>query len=72
MRIQLAAAVLARAGKQAVVVLRRPSRGEADRAGHPETAALLVLVLHQARVKQQVLLFPEPIGRTTLWSLPAG
>ena len=34
--------------------------------GIQDNAALLVLVLHQARVKQQVLIFPEPIEQEDL------
>jgi len=68
--IQLAAAVLARAVENAAVVtVPRTPESRVKRielVGIQETAALLVLVLHQARVKQQVLLFPEPIEQDDL------
>jgi heat-inducible transcriptional repressor len=68
--IQLAAAVLARAVENAAVVtVPRTAESRLKRlelVGIQETAALLVLVLHQARVKQQVLLFPDPVEQEEL------
>jgi len=68
--IQLAAAVLARAVENAAVVTVPRSREarlkRLELVGIQDTAALLVLVLHQARVKQQVLLFPEPVEQEQL------
>jgi len=68
--IQLAAAVLARAVENAAVVtVPRTAESRLKRVelvGIQETAALLVLVLQQARVKQQVLIFPEPIEQDAL------
>ncbi|HEY7801116.1 MAG TPA: heat-inducible transcriptional repressor HrcA, partial [Dehalococcoidia bacterium] len=68
--IQLAAAVLARAVENAAVVTvpRSPESRlkRIELVGIQDNAALLVLVLHQARVKQQVLIFPEPIEQEDL------
>jgi heat-inducible transcriptional repressor len=68
--IQLAAAVLARAVENAAVVtVPRSAASRLKRlelVGIQDTAALLVLVLQQARVKQQVLIFPEPIEQEAL------
>jgi heat-inducible transcriptional repressor len=68
--IQLAAAVLARAVENAAVVTVPRSREarlkRLELVGIQDTAALLVLVLHQARVKQQVLIFPEPVEQEQL------
>ncbi len=68
--IQLAAAVLARAVQNAAVVTVPRSRESRlkrlELVGIQDNAALLVIVLHQARVKQQVLLFPEPIEQDEL------
>jgi heat-inducible transcriptional repressor len=68
--IQLAAAVLARSAENAAVVtLPRTPESRLKRVelvGIQETSALLVLVLQQARVRQQVLLFPEPIEQDAL------
>ena len=68
--IQLAAAVLARAVQNAAVVTV-PHSPESrlkrlELVGIQDNAALLVIVLHQARVKQQVLLFPEPVEQEEL------
>lgn len=71
--IQLSAAVLARAvGNAAVVTLPRTAESRLKRlelVGIQDNAALLVLVLQQARVKQQVLLFPEPVEQDQLTSI---
>ena len=71
--IHLAAAVLARAVENAAVVtLPRSPESRLKRielVGIQDTAALLVLVLHQARVKQQVLLFPEPVEQDELTAI---
>ncbi len=71
--IQLAAAVLARAVENAAVVtVPRTAESRLKRlelVGIQDTAALLVLVLQQARVKQQVLIFPEPIEHEELTSI---
>ncbi len=71
--IHLAAAVLARAVENAAVVTMPRSReGRLKRLeliGIQENAALLVLVMQQARVKQQVLMFPEPIEQDQLTSI---
>jgi heat-inducible transcriptional repressor len=68
--IQLAAAVLARAVENAAVVTvpRSPESRlkRLELVGIQDNAALLVLVLHQARVKQQVLIFPEPLDQDEL------
>lgn len=71
--IQLAASVLARAVENAAVVtLPRTTESRLKRlelVGVQETSALLVLVLQQARVKQQVLIFPEPIDQDQLTAI---
>ena len=71
--IHLAAAVLARAVENAAVVTMPRSReGRLKRIeliGIQENAALLVLVLQGARVKQQVLMFPEPIEQDQLTAI---
>jgi len=71
--IQLAAAVLARAVENAAVVtLPRTAESRMKRlelVGIQDTASLLVLVLQQARVKQQVLIFPEPIEQEQLTAI---
>ena len=71
--IQLAAAVLARAVENAAVVtLPRTAESRLKRVelvGIQDNAALLVLVLQQARVKQQVLLFPEPVEQDQLTAI---
>jgi heat-inducible transcriptional repressor len=71
--IQLSAAVLARAvGNAAVVTLPRTAESRLKRlelVGIQDNAALLVLVLQQARVKQQVLIFPEPVEQELLTSI---
>ncbi len=71
--IQLSAAVLARAvGNAAVVTLPRTAESRLKRlelVGIQDNAALLVLVLQQARVKQQVLLFPEAVEQEQLASI---
>jgi heat-inducible transcriptional repressor len=68
--IQLAAAVLARAVQNAAVVTVPRSRESRlkriELVSIQDTAALMVLVLHQARVKQQVLIFPEPVEQEDL------
>ncbi|MDE3094695.1 MAG: heat-inducible transcription repressor HrcA [Chloroflexota bacterium] len=68
--IQLAAAVLARAVENAAVVTvpRSPETRlkRLELVGIQDNAALLVMVLHQARVKQQVLIFPEPVEQDEL------
>jgi heat-inducible transcriptional repressor len=71
--IHLAAAVLARAVENAAVVtMPRTREGRLKRLeiiGIQENAALLVVVLQQARVKQQVLMFPEPIEQDQLTAI---
>ena len=71
--IQLSAAVLARAVENAAVVtVPRTAESRLKRlelVGIQDTAALLVLVLQQARVKQQVLIFPDPIEHEQLTSI---
>lgn len=68
--IQLAAAVLARAVENAAVVTAPRSREarlkRVELVGIQDNAALLVLVLQQARVKQQILMFPEPVEQDQL------
>jgi heat-inducible transcriptional repressor len=68
--IHLSAAVLARAVENAAVVtVPRSPEGRLKRIeliAIQENAALLVLVLQQARVKQQVLMFPEPVEQDQL------
>jgi heat-inducible transcriptional repressor len=71
--IQLSASVLARAVENAAVVtLPRSAEARLKRVelvGIQDTSALLVLVLQQARVKQQVLIFPEPIDQDQLTAI---
>lgn len=71
--IQLSAAVLARAVENAAVVTvprTRESRlKRIELIGIQDTAALLVLVLQQARLKQQILIFPEPIEQDRLTAI---
>jgi heat-inducible transcriptional repressor len=68
--IHLAAAVLARAVENAAVVTvpRSPETRlkRLEMVSIQDSAALLVLVLQQARVRQQVLIFPEPIEQHQL------
>jgi heat-inducible transcriptional repressor len=68
--IQLAAAVLARAVENAAVVTVPRSRESRlkriELVGIQDNAALLVLVLDHARVKQQVLIFPEAVEQDQL------
>jgi heat-inducible transcriptional repressor len=71
--IHLAAAVLARAVENAAVItLPRTAESRLKRlelVGIQDNAALLVLVLQQARIKQQVLMFPEPIEQDELTTI---
>ncbi|MEX2225862.1 MAG: heat-inducible transcriptional repressor HrcA [Dehalococcoidia bacterium] len=71
--IHLAAAVLARAVENAAVVtLPRSPEARLKRlemVSIQDTAALLVLVLQQARLKQQVLIFPDPIEQDELTAI---
>ena len=71
--VHLSAAVLARAVENAAVVtLPRTPESHLKRlelVGIQDGAALLVLVLQQARVKQQVLIFPEPIDQEHLTAI---
>ena len=71
--IQLAAAVLARAVENAAVVTMPRSRESRfkrlELIGIQDNAALLVLVLQQARVKQQILIFPEAIEQDQLTAI---
>jgi heat-inducible transcriptional repressor len=71
--VHLAAAVLARAVENAAVVtVPRTAESRLKRlelVGIQDNAALLVLVLQQARVKQQVLLFPEPLEQDELTAI---
>jgi heat-inducible transcriptional repressor len=71
--VQLAAAVLARAVENAAVVtVPRTPESRVKRlelVGIQENSALLVLVLQQARVKQQVLLFPAPMEQDQLTAI---
>jgi heat-inducible transcriptional repressor len=71
--VHLAAAVLARAVENAAVVtVPRTAESRLKRlelVGIQDNAALLVLVLQQARVKQQVLIFPEPVEQDQLTSI---
>ncbi len=71
--IHLSAAVLARAVENAAVVtLPRTPESRLRRlelVGIQDTAALLVLVLQQARIKQQVLIFPEAVEQDRLTSI---
>jgi heat-inducible transcriptional repressor len=71
--VHLSAAVLARAVENAAVVtLPRSPESRLKRlelVGIQDGAALLVLVLQQARVKQQVLIFPEPMDQDRLTAI---
>jgi heat-inducible transcriptional repressor len=71
--VHLAAAVLARAVENAAVVtVPRTAESRLKRlelVPIQDSAALLVLVLQQARVKQQVLIFPEAIETDQLTSI---
>jgi heat-inducible transcriptional repressor len=71
--VHLSAAVLARAVENAAVVtLPRTPESRLKRlelVGIQDGAALLVLVLQQARVKQQVMIFPEPIAQDQLTAI---
>jgi len=71
--IHLAAAVLARAVENAAVVTlpRSPETRlkRLEMVSIQDTAALMVVVLQQARVKQQVLIFPEPIEQEQLTAI---
>jgi heat-inducible transcriptional repressor len=71
--VHLSAAVLARAVENAAVVtLPRTPESQLKRlelVGIQDGAALLVLVLQQARVKQQVLIFPEPMDQDQLTAI---
>ena len=71
--VHLSAAVLARAVENAAVVtLPRTPESRLKRlelVGIQDGAALLVLVLQQARVKQQVLIFPEPMDQDRLTAI---
>jgi heat-inducible transcriptional repressor len=71
--IQLSAAVLARAVENAAVVtLPRSAEARLKRLeliAIQENAALLVLVLQQARVKQQILIFPDSIEQDQLTAI---
>jgi len=73
--IHLAAAVLARAVENAAVVtLPKSSESRLKRVelvSIHDNAALLVLVLQGARLKQQVLIFPEPIEQDQLSAISA-
>jgi heat-inducible transcriptional repressor len=68
--VHLSAAVLARAVQNAAVVtLPRTAESRLKRlelVSIQDNSALLVVVMQQARVKQQVLLFPEPIEQEQL------
>jgi heat-inducible transcriptional repressor len=71
--VHLSAAVLARSVENAAVVtVPRSAESRLKRlelVSIQDTAALLVLVLQQARVKQQVLIFPEPIDQDSLTAI---
>jgi heat-inducible transcriptional repressor len=71
--IHLAAAVLARAVENAAVVtMPRTREGRLKRLeiiGIQENAALLVVVLQKARVKQQILMFPESVEQDQLTAI---
>ncbi len=71
--VHLAAAVLARAVENAAVVtVPRTTESRLKRlelVGIQDNASLLVLVLQQARVKQQVLIFPEAIEQDDLTAI---
>jgi len=68
--VHLSAAVLARAVQNAAVVtMPRTSESRLRRlelVSIQDNSALLVVVMQQARVKQQVLLFPEPVEQELL------
>lgn len=68
--VHLSASVLARAVENAAVVTMPRSRESRmkrlELVGIQEQSALLVVVLQQARLRQQVLLFPEPIDQEQL------
>lgn len=71
--VHLAAAVLARAVENAAVVTM-PKTAESrmkrvELVSIQDTSALLVVVMQQARVKQQVLIFPEPIEQEQLTTI---
>ena len=71
--MHLAAAVLARAVENAAVVTM-PKTAESrmkrlELVSIQETSALLVVVMQQARVKQQVLIFPEPVEQDQLTAI---
>ncbi len=71
--VHLAAAVLARAVENAAVVtMPRTAESRLKRVelvSIQDTSALLVVVMQQARVKQQVLIFPEPMEQDQLTSI---
>lgn len=71
--VQLAASVLSRAVENAAVITLPRSREarlkRLELLGIQENAALLVLVLQGARVKQQIMLFPEPIEQDRLTAI---
>ena len=71
--IQLSAAVLARAVENAAVVtMPRTKESRLKRLeliSIQENAALLVMVLQQARIKQQILMFPEPVEQDQLTAI---
>lgn len=73
--VQLAAAVLAHAsGNAAVVTEPRSSQARLKQLELVELhdrAALLILVLEQARVHQQLLVLPQPLGQAELSVLSA-
>jgi heat-inducible transcriptional repressor len=71
--VHLAAAVLARAVENAAVVTM-PKTAESrmkrfELVSIQDTSALLVVVMQEARVKQQVLLFPEPVEQEQLTAI---
>ncbi len=71
--VHLAAAVLARAVENAAVVTM-PNMAESrlkrvELVSIQDTSALLVVVMQQARVKQQVLIFPEPMEQDGLTAI---
>jgi heat-inducible transcriptional repressor len=71
--VHLAAAVLARAVENAAVVTM-PKTAESrmkrfELVSIQDTSALLVVVMQQARVKQQVLLFPEAVEQEQLTAI---
>ena len=71
--VHLAAAVLARAVENAAVVtLPRTAESRLKRVelvSIQDNSALLVVVMQQARVKQQVLIFPEPMEQDGLTAI---